>query len=71
MFPALTATEHVRGAQINTDYALNLVCNIPIQKSTAKHVLVYQDEKVYFCCDGCKVSFEKDPAKYMTQTAPE
>ncbi len=63
--------ENGLGALPNNDYYLNPVCNIPIQKSTAKHVLVYQDEKVYFCCDGCKVSFEKDPAKYMTQTAPE
>ena len=46
-------------------YYLNPVCNIPIQKSTAKHVLEYEDEKVYFCCDGCKVSFESDPARYM------
>ncbi len=53
----------------NEDYYLNPVCNIPIQKSTAKHVLVYNNEKVYFCCDGCKVSFEKDPEKYMTKTA--
>lgn len=50
----------------NDDYYLNPVCKIPIQKSTARHVLMYNEEKVYFCCDGCKVSFEKDPQKYMT-----
>lgn len=50
----------------NDDYYLNPVCKIPIQKSTAKHVLMYDNENVYFCCDGCKVSFEKDPQKYMT-----
>lgn len=50
----------------NEDYYLNPVCNIPIQKSTAKHVIQYKNEDVYFCCDGCKVSFEKDPSKYMT-----
>jgi len=49
----------------NDDYYLNPVCNIPIQKSTAKHVLEYKNEKVYFCCDGCKVSFEKTPEKYI------
>lgn len=51
----------------NDEYYLNPVCNIPIQKSTAKHILEHQGEKVYFCCDGCKVSFEKDPAKYMVK----
>jgi xanthine dehydrogenase accessory factor len=49
----------------NDDLYMNPVCKIPIRKSTAKYVLDYKDEKVYFCCDGCKVSFEKDPAKYM------
>lgn len=55
----------------NTDYYINPVCQIPVQKSTAKHVLEYQGEKVYFCCDGCKVSFEKEPEKYMTAAVAE
>ena len=50
---------------LNDDYYINPVCKIPIQKSTAKHVLLYQNEKVYFCCDGCKVKFEKSPQTYM------
>lgn len=49
----------------NDEYYMNPVCNIPVQKSTAKHVLDYKGEKVYFCCDGCKVSFEKNPEQYM------
>ncbi len=44
---------------------INPVCKIPVQKSTAKHVVEYEGEKVYFCCDGCKVSFEKEPAAYI------
>jgi xanthine dehydrogenase accessory factor len=54
----------------NDDYYLNPVCKIPVQKSTAKYVLVYDNEKVYFCCDGCKVSFEKDPEKYIPKAVP-
>ena len=54
----------------NDDYYLNPVCKIPVQKSTAKYVLVYDNEKVYFCCDGCKVSFEKDPEKYIPKVVP-
>ena len=49
----------------NEDFYMNPVCNIPVQKSTAKHVLDYKGEKLYFCCDGCKVSFENAPEKYM------
>ena len=51
----------------NDDFYINPVCQIPVQKSTAKYVLEYSGEKVYFCCDGCKVSFEKDPEKYMVE----
>lgn len=54
-------------AMPNDEFYMNPVCNIPIQKSTAKYVLDYKEEKVYFCCDGCKVSFEKDPDKYMVK----
>lgn len=49
----------------NDDFYLNPVCNIPIQKSTAKHVITYKEESVYFCCDGCKISFEKAPEKFL------
>jgi len=52
--------------KLSDDYYMNPVCKIPIQKSTAKHVLDYKGEQVYFCCDGCKVSFEKSPEQYMT-----
>ncbi len=53
--------------QLNDDMYINPVCNIPVSKSTAKHIVEYKNEKVYFCCDGCKVSFEKDPEKYMVE----
>ncbi|MFZ9046816.1 MAG: XdhC family protein [Cyclobacteriaceae bacterium] len=52
--------------ELTDDLYINPVCKIPVQKSTAKHVLDYEGEKVYFCCDGCKESFEKEPATYMS-----
>ena len=48
------------------DFYINPVCNVPVQKATAKHVLEHKGEKVYFCCDGCKVSFEKEPDQYIS-----
>jgi xanthine dehydrogenase accessory factor len=51
--------------KLTDDLYINPVCKIPVQKSTAKHVLEYNGEKIYFCCDGCKVSFEKEPEAYM------
>lgn len=52
--------------ELNEDLYMNPVCKIPIQKSTARHVIEYKGEKVYFCCDGCKVSFEKEPEAYIS-----
>lgn len=51
----------------NEDYYINPVCNIPVLKASAKHVLEHEGEKVYFCCDGCKVSFEKTPGEYLSK----
>lgn len=52
-------------SKLNLDeYFINPVCNIPVQKSTAKHVINRKGIDYYFCCDGCKVSFENDPGKY-------
>ena len=48
----------------NPDIYINPVCGVPVQKSTAKHVLEHEGHKVYFCCDGCKVSFENNPQAY-------
>jgi xanthine dehydrogenase accessory factor len=36
-----------------------------VDKNNPRHIIEYQGEKVYFCCDGCKVKFEKDPEKYI------
>lgn len=51
--------------QFAEDYYINPVCQVPVSKKNPKHIVDYQGEKVYFCCDGCKVSFEKEPAKYL------
>ncbi len=47
------------------DYYINPVCQVPVSKKNPKHIVEYQGEKVYFCCDGCKVSFENSPEKYI------
>ncbi len=49
----------------NEDYYTNPVCNIPIQKSAAKHIVEHNGEKVYFCCDGCHTSFKQSPESYI------
>ncbi len=50
------------------EYYINPVCNVPVSKKNPKHILEYEGEKVYFCCDGCKLSFEGNPSKYIKST---
>ncbi len=54
-----------------TQYYINPVCGIPVDINNPKHVVEYNDEKVYFCRDGCKVQFDADPAKYLKKPAAE
>ena len=47
------------------DLYINPVCNVPVSKSGAKYVVEHGGHTVYFCCDGCKASFDKEPDKYI------
>ncbi len=53
---------------IKPSYYINPVCGVPVDKNSPKHIIEYQGEKVYFCCDGCRVKFEAEPARYMIKT---
>jgi xanthine dehydrogenase accessory factor len=46
-------------------FYINPVCGVPVDIKNPKHVIDYRGERVYFCCDGCKLKFEADPEKYM------
>jgi xanthine dehydrogenase accessory factor len=51
------------------EYYINPVCGVPVDKNNPKHVVEYNNEKIYFCCDGCKVKFDAEPEKYMKKQA--
>lgn len=46
-------------------YYINPVCGVPVDTNNPKHIIVYKDQNVYFCCDGCKIKFEAEPEKYI------
>jgi xanthine dehydrogenase accessory factor len=48
-------------------FYINPVCGVPVDIKNPKHVVDYNGELVYFCCDGCKVKFDEDPKKYMVK----
>lgn len=62
-FEKFEATKEDGGA--SPVYYINLVCGVPVDMNNPKHVVEYKSEKVYFCCDGCKVKFDAKPEKYM------
>lgn len=62
---ASSETKEEVNSQFAEDYYINPVCNVPVSKKNPKHIVEYAGEQVYFCCDGCKVSFENDPSKYI------
>ncbi|MEL6943569.1 MAG: XdhC family protein, partial [Bacteroidota bacterium] len=62
-------TDQQEQASANANIFINPVCGVPVEKSTAKHVIQHEDKDYYFCCDGCKVSFEKEPERYALKEA--
>jgi xanthine dehydrogenase accessory factor len=48
---------------------VNPVCGMSIDMATAKHIVEHDGQRVYFCCDGCKVEFERAPERYLAVAA--
>lgn len=49
--------------------AIDPICGMTVEIKTAKYIFDYKNQKVYFCCGGCKDSFEKEPEKYAEALA--
>ncbi len=64
---AFTQFDDTRTEAGKPKFYINPVCGVPVDISNPKHIIEYKNEKVYFCCDGCKVKFEQDPEKYMNK----
>ena len=41
------------------------VCGMKVDPKTAAASMEYEGETYYFCSQGCKAGFEKDPEKYL------
>jgi len=44
--------------------AVDPICKMEVDSSTAKWKSTYNGKEYYFCAPGCKTAFEKNPAKY-------
>lgn len=45
--------------------AIDPVCNMEVDEATAEWKSEYEGQTYFFCAPGCKVSFDKDPEKYL------
>ena len=59
--------DEIVNEKFTEEYYINPVCGVPVSKKSPKHIVSYKGENVYFCCDGCKVSFEKNPTQYIPE----
>ncbi len=42
------------------------VCGMEVDEETATNKSEYEGTTYYFCCPGCKSSFDKEPEKYLS-----
>ncbi len=47
--------------------AIDPVCNMEVEESTAEYKTQHRGHTVYFCCEECKRDFDRDPSRYPVQ----
>jgi xanthine dehydrogenase accessory factor len=50
--------------------AIDPVCGMTVLTAAAEHRTEYNGQMFYFCCAGCRESFEQNPEQYLNQPAP-
>jgi YHS domain-containing protein len=45
--------------------AIDPVCGMEVETTTAEWKTQYQGQTYYFCAPGCKRTFEKEPEKFL------
>lgn len=61
--PVATAAEETA-----LEVAIDPICHMEVAVATAAHFTAYEGQTYYFCCAGCKRTFENNPAHYITGT---
>jgi xanthine dehydrogenase accessory factor len=59
-----TAARATSSLPVITTEARDPICNMIVDITKAKHISDYRGRKVYFCCAGCKQTFDCQPEKY-------
>ena len=51
--------------------AIDPICKMSVDPRRAPAKTEYKGQTYYFCAPGCKAAFEKDPERYLKETAPD
>jgi xanthine dehydrogenase accessory factor len=54
-----------------TGEAIDPICHMTVEISSAKYMSEYEGAIYYFCAAGCKLSFDKAPVKYLQVATPQ
>ena len=46
----------------SAEIAIDPICHMEVKRATAVHVSEFEGKPYYFCCAGCKTTFEANPA---------
>ena len=58
-------------SDVSGDSAIDPVCGMQVDKSTAKHTHSHNGTTYYFCCQSCEKKFSADPERYLTGKSAE
>ncbi len=63
--PAISASKPGQILPVINVEAKDPICGMMVDTSKAKYKSQYQGKWIYFCCAGCKDTFERQPDKYL------
>jgi YHS domain-containing protein len=51
--------------EVRIELTKDSVCSMMVDEKSAKWTSMYGGKAYYFCSEGCKRTFDKDPKKYV------
>ncbi len=61
--------QHMQGQAVDPTKAIDPVCKMTVTKDGAKWTYDYKGTTYYFCSEGCKTKFAKEPEKFLAELA--
>lgn len=66
---AVVQVNHEPVVEVSAATAIDPVCGMEVGIATAKASYEYEGQWYYFCCNGCKLTFSKNPEQYIQREA--